>query len=241
MYGKIIKQICLIVSALIFISISVTQAQMVKAVVAVTGSMKDAVSKKPLAVNVTVFDNTGKKVNTAKSNDYEDGYYFVTGLLPGNVYTFEISSTSHFKENITISIPNTDKYLEISRDFNLKPLMLNAKIPLAVSPFEYNKTKLRFGSVLALEGLANTLKNNPKVKFTIISYPDNDKNPEANKDLTLKRADALMDYLVVNGIDPMRIKIQESSNTDPDLPPPVEKRAKGKKYIGSTYIIINEI
>jgi 5-hydroxyisourate hydrolase-like protein (transthyretin family) len=229
-----------LILSLIVLNINNSFSQAIKAVVAVTGSIKDEISKKPLSVSVKVTDNTGKKINSTKSNAYEDGYYFITGLIPGNTYNFEIVIDNYFKENIAISVPNSDKYLEISRDFNMKPLEKGVKLPLAVSPFEYNKTKLRFGSVVALERLANSLKNNPNVKFTILSYPDSNDDAAENKSLTKSRADALKDYFVVQGIDPLRIKIQDSETTDPNIPPPTEKRAKGKKYIGSTYIVINE-
>ncbi|MDX9790732.1 MAG: OmpA family protein [Candidatus Kapabacteria bacterium] len=236
-----IKPKILLITAFLLISaINYSNAQMIKAVVAVTGSIRDELNKEPLTVSIEVFDNTGKKVNSTKSNSYDEGYYFVTGLKPGNVYTFDLQSENHFSESLTISVPNSDKYLEISRDFNLKPLTKNAKIPLAVSPFEYNKSKLRFGSAVALERLASTLKNNPNVKFTILSYPDNDKDANENKELTRKRADALQDYFVIQGVEESRIQIRESAATDPDLPPPTEKRAKGKKYIGTTYIVIND-
>ncbi len=226
---------------MVLASYTQAQSQFVKAVVSVTGNVKDELTKKGVAVAIKVFDNTGKKVNSIKSNPFEDGYYFVTGLTPGNSYTFEMTSDTYFKEIFTVSVPNTDKFLEISRDFNLKPLIKDVQLPIAVSPFEYNKHKLRFGSAVSLDNLANSLVNNPNVKFTILSYPDTNENPaDENIELTNKRADALMDYFVMKGVEPSRIKIKESSTTDPNSPPPAEKRAKGKRYIGSTYIVIND-
>lgn len=236
------KTIGIIIAALLLMMSSFNSAhsQFVKAVVSVTGNVKDDLTKKAVAAEIKVFDNTGKKVNSVKSNPYEDGYYFITGLTPGNSYTLEMTSKAHLKEIFTISVPNTDKFLEISRDFNLKPLIKDVKLPLAVSPFEFNKYKLRFGSAVALDKFVNSLINNPSVKFTILSYPDTNENPEDNKELTRKRAEALVDFFVMKGVEPTRISIEESSQTDPNLPPPTEKRAKGKKYIGSTYIVIND-
>ena len=229
----------IVLVSLVFQYISSSE-QLTNTVVSVTGSIKDEVSKKSITAEIKVFDNTGKKINSTKSMAHEDGYYFVTSLFPGKTYTLVISAPNYLSENISVSIPNTDKYLEVSRDFNLKPLEKNIQIPLVVSPFEYNKSKLRFGSAVALESLANTLRNNPNVKFTILAYPDSDANTEENKKLTQSRADALKDYFIIQGIEPSRIQIKESGQTDPKLPPPVEKRAKGKNYIGSTYIVIND-
>ncbi|MBX3043674.1 MAG: OmpA family protein [Candidatus Kapabacteria bacterium] len=238
MNKKIINLLMLVL--VIFISFSPLSAQLTSTVISITGHVKDEITKEGLKADIKIFDNTGKRINSTKSNAHEDGYYFLTTLKPGLTYSVEIFAENYLKEYYTVSLPNTDKYIEVSRDFTLKPMQRNAKIPLTVSPFEYNKSKLRFGSAVALEKLANTFKNNPNVKFTIVSYPDTDANPQENKELTNKRADALQDYFIVQGIEPSRISIKESESTDPNIPPPTEKRAKGKKYIGSTYIIIND-
>lgn len=233
-----IKNIIIIMS-IVLLSASNMNSQM-RTVVAVTGSTLDAITKKPVSVKILVHDNTGKKVNQAKSNIAENGYYYVTGLFPGNTYSFVISEDGYFHQEYSISIPNTDKYIEISRDFAVNPLKKGGVIPLSVSPFEINKSKLRYGSSVVLDDLVQTLKNNPKVKFIIKTFPDNNLDAQKNQDLTSARGESLMDYFVISGINPSRISIEGAKTTDPDNPPPVEKRAKGKRYIGAAYIIISE-
>ncbi len=240
MFNNICKYSLLIFTFLIVLSTQVF-SQWTSAVVAVTGAVIDEVTKKPISVNIVIFDNTGKKINSTKSNASDSGYYFVTGLSSGKNYTFEISSDNYLKEIRTFSIPNTDKYLEISKDFSMMPNFIGAHIPFSVSPFEYNKTKIRFGASSALENFYSTLKNNPNVKFTILSFPDNNENNEHNLELTKQRANALLDYFIINGIEPSRMMIKESAVTDSKLAPPIEKMAKGKKYIGTTYIVINSL
>jgi flagellar motor protein MotB len=211
-----------------------------RTVVAVTGNAIEALSRNPVSVKISVHDNTGKRINQVRSNAAEGGYYYVTGLFPGNTYTFKVVEEGFFQNEFSISIPNTDKYIEISRDFVVNPLKTGWRIPLSVSPFEMNKTKLRFGASIILDDVVNTLKNNPKVKFTIKAFPDNNLDAQKNIALTKARAESLMDYFIVNGINPSRISIEGSEIIDPDNPPPTEKRAKGKRYIGSAYIVINE-
>lgn len=213
-------------------------AQLIKTVVAVTGNITNYLDKEPVTVKIDVFNDAGKKITSIKSNSAENGYYYVTGLQPGNAYSFRINNDGFMKENYQVSIPLSDKYIEISRDFVVRPLEENAKLPLPVVPFELNKHKLKFGSAVVLDGIANSLRNNPNVSFEILSYPDNDKDQAHNKELTQKRAQALMDYFVIQGIDPARIMVQGKESTDPVNPPPIEKRAKGKRYIGRTYIVL---
>jgi hypothetical protein len=215
------------------------QSQM-RTVVAVTGNAIESISKKPVTIKIAVLDNTGKKINQVKSNASEGGYYYVTGLFPGNTYTFKIIEEGYFASEIAVSIPNTDKYIEISRDFLVNPLKKGGIIPVAVSPFEINKSKLRFGSSVVLDDIVSTLKSNKNVKFTIKTYPDNNLDTLKNENLTGLRAESLMDYFVINGINPERITVEGAAVTDPNKPPPTEKRAKGKRYIGTAYIIIND-
>lgn len=212
---------------------------LIKTVVSVTGTVINEVTKEPVSVNIIVTDNAGKKIQTVKSNS-KDGYYYVTSLRPGNTYYFKIDSKNYLNEVYTINVTNTDRYFEISRDFAVKPLEQDAMIPIQVPPFELNKSHLRFGSAFLLNDLAATLANNPKVDFKIVCYPDNAKDARRNKELTESRAQALMDYLVIQGVDPTRITISGSETVDPKNPPPAEKRAKGKRYIGTSYVVITD-
>lgn len=227
----------ILVMMLIMIASSYTFAQ-VRAVVGVTGSMLNYVDKTPISVELQVFDNAGKKVNSTKSNAADNGYFYVTGLFPGNTYIFVVKDNSYLTERFEVSIPNSDKYVEISKDFLLKPNHQGTEIKLNVSPFESNKSKLRPGAALILSEVLNTVKYNPNAKFKIVSYPDSDNNSVSNEELTKARAQALIDFFELNGVDSGNFTIQQNKNTDPKNPPPSDKRAKGKKYIGSIYLVV---
>ncbi len=227
----------IIIFSIFIYSSNLTFAQ-IKAVVAVTGSIFNYIDKQPVSAKIQVYDNTGKKVNSTKSNASDNGYYFVTGLYPGNTYSFAIDDPKFLAEKFEVIIPNSDKYIEFSKDFLLKPNHIGTSIKLNVSPFELNKSKLKAGSALILNEILNTLKNNSNIKFKIVSYPDSDKDTKLNSVLTSSRAQALIDYFELNGIDSNLLSFQANSNTDPKDPPPTSKRAKGKNYIGPIYFII---
>lgn len=233
------KRLAYIFTLIFFLAFSVNiySQGLIKTVVAVTGNVIDQVTKEPVAAKITVYDLSGKKVNSTKSNSYEDGYYYVTALKAGTTYEFVIENENYLIEKVNVKIVNTDRYEEISRDFTVKPNEIGKRIQLPVSPFEINKFKLRFGSEIILDDLAKTLKSNSDVKFKIISFPDKAGESD-NKLLTNKRSQSLMDYFVIKGINPDRIQIEGSSETDKLNPPPSEKQSKGKRYIGPTYIEI---
>ncbi len=223
-----------------FLSIS-SNAQMLTTVVALTGNIFDAVTKEPQTVFVIVKDENGNKVTATRSNAYENGYYYVTGLKPGNKYIITLKKAKYFLENYEIFIANSDKYEEISRDFLVKPLFVGAKIPFQVPPFELNKSKLRYGAEEFLSDITNTLVNNKEVNIEIHCYPDVAGSKSDNITLTTDRCKSLLNHFVSNGIDNTRLTIKAHDAVDPDNPPPTKTRAKGKRYIGTSYITVKEI
>lgn len=217
------------------------QAQLVKAVVAVTGNVMNSETKEPVSADIHIYDLNHNIVNKTKSNAARDGAYYIPSLQPGAAYFVEILKDGYFKERYRIDVPNSDKYVEISRDFLVRPLREDIKIKLKVPPFELHKSKLRYGADFLLKDIANTLKHNPEVDFKILCYPDNNKNKNENMELTQSRANSLKDYLVINGVDPTRIAVEGKAEVDPANPMPEEKAAKGKRYIGTSYIQVTNV
>ncbi len=215
-------------------------AQAGKSLVSLSGNVTNAVTKEPVTVYLKILDSQGKTVTVGRSSAADKGKFFIPGLQPGETYYVEIKQKDYFHEKYEIKLPNTGKYNEISKDFLVKPLVKGIHIPIAVPPFELNKSKLRFGINEVLDDYKNSLVNNPTINFQILCYPDNDKDKDGNKKLTDERAKSLMNYFVSAGIDLSRITIQGMDQTDPNNPPPKEKTAKGKRYIGTTYIVISE-
>ena len=212
----------------------------INVVVSVTGTVLKATDRNPASVNLTFFDSGNKRVGTSRSNA-KDGYYLVTGLKPGETYKVKIEHPDFFQEEVTIAIPKTSKYSEISRDFLVKPLVNGTRIPLPVAPFELNKSKLRVGAEEFLSETIEALVMNPSVKVQILSYPDEMVSKETNMKLTKERCESLKAYFVSKGVAADRISIVPSENVDPINPPPMKKAAKGKRYIGSTYIVVTKV
>ncbi|HRE57494.1 MAG TPA: OmpA family protein [Candidatus Kapabacteria bacterium] len=212
----------------------------INVVVSVTGTVLKANDRNPASVNITFYDSNNKRVGSSRSNA-KDGYYLVTGLKPGETYKVKIEHPDFFQEEVTVSTPRTSKYSELSRDFLVKPLISGIRLPLPVTPFELNKSKLRVGSEEFLAETVEALLMNPSVKVQISSYPDEMESKEANIKLTRERCETLKAFFVAKGVSADRISIVPSENADPINPPPMKKAAKGKRYIGSTYIVVTKI
>jgi outer membrane protein OmpA-like peptidoglycan-associated protein len=237
---KMKKFSVLIIVAVVFIGFYQINAQTTKSLVSLSGNVTNAVTKEPVTVYLKILDSQGKMVTVGRSSSADKGKFYIPGLQPGETYYVEIKQKDFFHEKYEIKLPNTGKYSEISKDFLVKPLVKGIHIPIAVPPFEFNKSKLRFGVNDFLDDYKNSLINNATINFQIVCYPDNDKDKVANKKLTDERAKSLMNYFGTSGIDLSRITIQGMDSTDPNNPPPKEKTAKAKRYIGTSYIVVSE-
>lgn len=224
---------------LVLSAFSITYSQgLINATVSLSGNVFNQVTKLPETAVIKVFDTDGNRVNATRSNGAQNGAYFVSGLRPGQNYIVEITKKEFMIEKFNITVPNTGKYLEISQDFLIKPIKVGVQIPIAVTPFELRKSKLRFGSDIYLEDWVDVFNQNPGIVVKIVSYPDAKGNSDANKLLTSERAEAIKNYFVGKGITTNRISVSGSADVDSKNPPPTEKAAKGKRYIGPCYIEI---
>lgn len=222
------------------LSTAAASAQFIAPVISVTGSVLNQMDRQPVSVNVLFLDENGTRVGSSRSNS-ADGYYLVTGLKSGKTYRVRLEGTDFFQTEQTITLPNTSKYAEISRDFIVSPMMSGARLPISVAPFELKKSTLRTGAEEILDDVRELLVMNPNVKVDIQTYPDEMKSRDENTRLTRDRANALKDFLVSKGVAASRINVMPSAELDPLNPPPLRKTAKGKRYIGATYVVVSGI
>ena len=71
--------------------------------------------------------------------------------------------------------------------------------------FHKGKWKIRLGSKVDLNRLVLFMKKNPEIKMEIESHTDSRGNDDKNMELSQKRAQAVVDYLVSQGIDKNRL------------------------------------
>ena len=71
--------------------------------------------------------------------------------------------------------------------------------------FDFNKSKIRAGDAAVLDEAAASLKANPDVDIDVNGYCDSIGKVEYNLQLSDRRADAVVDYLVSAGISAERL------------------------------------
>lgn len=81
--------------------------------------------------------------------------------------------------------------------------------------FEKNKDKLLASSIPQLNELAAYLMENKQIDAEIFGHTDSDGDAEANRILSQKRAEAVRQYLIENGVDALRVKATGKGESEP--------------------------
>ncbi len=173
------------------------------AVVMVQGTVKDAMTDKPLGSKITVTDlHTGKKVADMRSDD-EDGSYYVV-LQPGKTYSITAQKDGYLFYSDKYEVDPTDTGHVENKDIFLSPLESGDTRLLIF--FDFDKSDLKDESIPELERIVEFLKDNPNIKIQIEGHTDDVGSDDYNNKLSLDRANSVKNYLVNAGIDASRIK-----------------------------------
>ena len=189
--------------------------------------------------NYSLYDVNGKKIGQSSRSNAIDGY-LQTGLKPGESYTIKIEDPRYFKQEFKVDVPKTSKYVEISKDFIVRPLESGRSITLQPGPFDVKKTTVKVGIENDINDMARMLIMNPSVSVDVLCYPDED-GEGASSRVSMERGSALKAAFVRAGVSGERINVRSATTVDPINPPPLRKGAKGKRYVGPVYLVITKV
>jgi peptidoglycan-associated lipoprotein len=139
-------------------------------------------------------------------------------------YQFRLSSNTEY-----IAVARHERYfaqksetvstegLTESKTFT-ENLMMTALTEIIEIPnifFEFGKADLSSESTNALDGLVTLMNDNPKIVVSLIAHTDNRGTEAANMQLSQRRAQAVVDYLIINGIDEERLNAKGMGESQP--------------------------
>lgn len=194
----------------------------------VKGKVIDKETGKSLPSAVELTDlATGEAVSRIQT-DLESN--FLITLPVGKDYAFSVNRKGYlfYSENFMLSqnAPDSVYYIEIA----LQPISVNATIVLNNVFFDLNKYDLKPESAVELDNIVKLLKENPDIKVMISGHTDSTGREEDNKLLSARRAQAVVNYLVQNGIDARRLKSEGFGSSQPIAPNTTEEgRARNRR------------
>lgn len=180
----------------------------------VKGIITDGKTRDKLEADIEIVDNESSEiVMTVKSNS-SSGKYLVS-LPSGKNYGMEVKKKGYLFHSENFKIEEKDEYQEFVKNIRLYPIEKDVKVVLRNIFFDTNKSKLRPESYTELNKLKNLLEKNPKMNIEISGHTDNQGSYAHNKALSKARAQAVVDYLIKNGIDKNRLKSRGASWDEP--------------------------
>ncbi len=172
--------------------------------------------RKPLA-GATVQAEIGNKKQTFTVKD--DGYFRLE-LAENTDYNFIANSAGYLANSTRFSTrgiakdpANPVQTFEV--EIVLDKIYRNREIVLENIYYDYDKWDIRPDAEPTLNRLAEVLKQNPAIRIQLGSHTDCRGNEGYNEDLSQKRAQSAVNYLISKGIDAGRLSALGYGETQP--------------------------
>jgi outer membrane protein OmpA-like peptidoglycan-associated protein len=179
----------------------------------VKGMVIDSKTQKGIASTIELINVANGKLLQKIQTD-ETGNYFVT-LPVGKDYLFNVNRKGYlfYSDNFSLSKAVPDTTYE--KNIPLQPLSKDALIVLNNIFYESGKFNLKPESLTELNKVVQLLKENPTLKIEIDGYTDNVGVAKTNLQLSNKRAQEVIKYLISNGIIANRLVAKGFGATKP--------------------------
>ena len=169
-----------------------------------SGTVKDAKTKQ--FVDNAMVRLVGSDGSNLSTRTNEKGYFNFSDSQINKNTTYDITVD---KENyFTLTAQETTIGLEFSKDFekeyDIEPIP-QEPIMLPDILYDLGKWDLKPQFEDSLQGLIETLQVNPTITIELASHTDSRDTDEHNDILSQKRAQSVVDYLIIRGIDPLRL------------------------------------
>ncbi len=162
------------------------------------GNVIDEETKNPIEAKVVITDNSTAEKIFDSSNDKQKG--FVVSLPSGKNYGIAVESEGYLFYSENFALEAKQGYYEVEKIIELSKPKAGAKIVLNNVFFDFDKYEIQNASITELNRILELTKANSKIKIAIEGYTDNVGNDSYNMGLSQRRADAIKNYLIKNGV-----------------------------------------
>lgn len=197
--------------------------------------------QKQLVLAGTVFDSNSNQAINAKVNAvYKDtqNENFNVDAINGNYekpinglgwYVLTASAEGYLNATDSINV-ESNEITPVIKDLYLKKIEVGVTVRLKNIYFDFDKTTLKSESFVELDKVVDLLKNNPSVEIEISGHTDSKGGDDYNLNLSQGRSQAVVDYLISQGIDSYRLSAQGYGETKPiDTNDTEEGRANNRR------------
>ncbi|PLW97462.1 MAG: hypothetical protein C0591_06465 [Marinilabiliales bacterium] len=153
--------------------------------------------------SVKLVGSSGLSVTTITN---QDGFYsFGKSQMETNTtYDIIVTKPNYFNNRGTITTVGVEFSKDFEKDFLLEPIPAE---PVVLPEILYDLAKwdLKPQYQDSLQGLIQTLRDNPNLVIELAAHTDTRDTDERNDILSQRRAQSVVDYLIIRGIEPQRL------------------------------------
>ena len=169
-----------------------------------SGTVKDENTLQYVSNATVRFVGSDGSVMSTRTND--KGYFNFSDSQVNKNTTYEITidKANYFTLNATETTVGLEFSKDFEKEYQLKPI---PEEPIMLPDILYDLAKwdLKPQFEDSLQGLIETLQLNPTITIELASHTDARDSEERNDILSQKRAQSVVDYLIIRGIDPLRL------------------------------------
>lgn len=177
---------------------------------AVNGVVKDERTDQILPGSTV--KSVGSDGITVESTTGDEGTFRFM-LKPGTDYVFIASQPGYLNGKERESTRGLDQSREFDVTIYLASIQQVIEIPNIF--YDFAKWDLRPESMVSLDNLVETLNDNPNVTIELMSHTDSRGTPADNEELSQKRAQSVVDYLISKGIAADRLQARGYGESQP--------------------------
>ncbi|PTB93565.1 hypothetical protein C9994_12895, partial [Marivirga lumbricoides] len=196
--------------------------------ITISGRVMDGETQEPLDALVTYETlDDGKEVGRVKT-DPTTGEYTIT-LPAGREYQYIVKVDGYLPISENVDLTNQRESKSFSNDMIMVPVKSTAEISLNNVFFNFDSYQLLPKSKSELDRIVEVMSEND-INVNIIGHTDNIGTEAYNKELSERRAEAVVNYLVKSGVEKNKLNYKGMGESEPAVPnTSPENRAQNRR------------
>jgi OOP family OmpA-OmpF porin len=183
----------------------------------VKGVIRDKQTKQPLSASVELINIDKNETESLVKSDSITGEYLIV-LTQGAEYALYVNKRGYLFQSQNFNYSTVKNFEPIVQDVELEKLKIGSIAVLNNIFFDVDKYELKEKSKTELLRIVRFLGENPTVRIEISGHTDNTGAASYNKQLSEKRAHAVYNYLINNGVDAKRLIAKGYGSEQPIAP-----------------------
>jgi OOP family OmpA-OmpF porin len=171
----------------------------------VKGVVRDRVTGQPLKADIELSELAKNELVSFVESDSVTGKYLIV-LTQGADYGLYVNAPGYLFKSLNFNYEAGANVDPVVIDIDLDKVSTGATVILRNIFFDVDKFDLREKSIPELAKISKFLKDNPSLQVEISGHTDDQGADAYNQQLSQKRAKAVADHLVGEGVDAKRLK-----------------------------------